>query len=152
MKKECIIFLMFFLVGFGVNCQNTNTPLNDYNGQKIRKFRILEGYYSIVPKTYEEALDNESILYELESLPTLMVIESNRRIILYGEEKQVLDIINLLPKENYTQDHIFRQPFKAIDNDGNEFIHSFVNIYYQKWLFIVKEEILLQYRFVELSN
>jgi hypothetical protein len=124
---------------FECNSDHNNNSTSENN--EILKFDILEGEYTVKQESGEFG---ETRI--IENLPTLLVIENNKRIIIYGNEKRVFDIIKFLPKEEYKADNIVFQPFRAIDDNGNEMTHRLATIAGQTWLYISYPEIQLFYR------
>lgn len=127
------------------SCSNNNKPnSNSKKTKEIKKFKIVEGEYA-----NKKPDGKYTDFFAIEELPSLMVVENGQRIILYGNEKQVLDIIKLLPKEKFEADQTIFQPFIAIDNNGNEMRHDFVNQSGQTWLYLSYPEVMLFYHYTE---
>lgn len=113
--------------------------------KKITKFRILEAEISkkLPTGTFSEAT-------VIKNPPSLMMLENGQRLTIYASEKQVFDIFKILPTEEYKSDKVTFQPFEAVDHNGNEMTHRFVNIAGDNWVYLTYPDFMVMYRYEQM--
>lgn len=126
-------------------CSSTQNNIENSTDKKITKFRIIEAEISnkLPMGKFSEAT-------VIKNPPSLMMLENGIRLTIYSSEKQVFDIFKILPTEEYNSDKVTFQPFEAVDHNGNEMTHRFVNIAGDNWVYLSYPDFMVMYRYEQI--